>query len=766
VDLAPLTDPGLVPLVTAMALGMRAIPGASATQALSEFIGQKNLLLVLDNCEHLIDAAAALAFDLLQACPHLHILATSVEVLGVGGEKPYRCPPLCLPDPDSFPTFPELAQAEAVRLFAERAQTASSGFRLTEANAPQITHICRRLDGIPLAIELAAARVRLLSIDQIAARLDNVFHLLTGGGRTALPRHQTLQALVDWSHNLLSENEHRLLRRLSVFAGGWTLEAAEIVCGGIINPSPPQAGAGPARGEQLLAGDVLDLLGGLVDKSLISVQVGTGAEPRYRMLEMIRQYAHQHLMESNEDKALREQHLDYYLALILQAESHLRARGSREWKERLEAEIDNVRLALEWSTTGSIEKGLRLAAALQWFWHGSRHRIEGVGWLNRLLAAEASGSSHPCPDPACTLARQIARGKALNASAYIGILVGQDSHNKGAEAAVIFESLGALYPTDLAYADYLSGEKSLLESLEMFRKIGVRFFISEMLLFLCQTSRWKGAFDQARTYAEEGLGLDRETGDESGEGGKLWELGMLEFLAGNLSQAMENFQNSQVCHFQSGSEEVHPFVYRFFAWIALVQDDIPLARQYSQMQLNLGSQYFIPWVISDALGFLGWEALTSGDENLAIQYCEEALKLAGRVDSNLLAMARYVLARVALARGEFNRAFTLLKAFVSENYHSWPPVQLGLQLYGILAAQQMANLPEQARRSATLFGAQAEINACLLNVIPLPERKAYEQALASVRAALSAGDFAAAFAEGHTMTTAQAIQFALDEFTQ
>ena len=308
VDLAPLADPGLVPLVTATVLGLRAIPPSTASQALSEFIGRKSLLMILDNCEHLIGAAAALARELLCACPHLHILATSREVLGVEGEKPFRCPPLCLPDLQSHPTFSELAQSECLRLFVERAQTVSSNFRLTEANAPLVSRVCQRLDGIPLAIELAAARVRLLSMDQIAARLDNVFHLLTGGGRTALPRHQTLKALVDWSYDLLSEKERRLLCRLSVFAGSWTLEAAEAVC------------AGPVEADPLPAEEILDLLGQLADKSLVSVHAEQCTEPRYRMLEMIRQYAHHRLLEGGGDEALREQHLDYFLALSLQAE--------------------------------------------------------------------------------------------------------------------------------------------------------------------------------------------------------------------------------------------------------------------------------------------------------------------------------------------------------------------------------------------------------------------------------------------------------------
>ncbi len=614
-----------------------------------------------------------------------------------------------------------------------------------------MARVCCRLDGIPLAIELAAARVRLLSLDQIAARLDNVFHLLTGGGREALPRHQTLKALVDWSYNLLSEKERRLLCRLSVFAGTWTLEAAEAVC------------PGPAGEDQISAEEVLDLLGQLVDKSLVIVRAGQGVESRYRMLEMIRQYAHHRLLERNEDHLMREQHLEYFLALSLQAEQHLRKKDSREWRERLEVEIDNLRLAMEWSLSGSITKGLRLAAALQWFWAGSRHRIEGVDWINRLLSAEAGGGIAPPSDADSLIERKIARGKALNASSYIGKLIGQNGMSFGVEAVAIFKSLGNLCPDDLAYSYYLSKEKSLLECLGMFRKTGHSFFISEMLIFLAQAARWRGEFSQAKVYLEEGLRLDREIDNLDGEDCKLWELGMLEFLDGNIRQAIEDFQASQACSYEAGSEEIYPFLYRFFAWIALVQGDIQQAIQYSQAQLIASTQHYTPWVMTDALGFLGWEAFTSGDEDLAVQYCERALKMTERQDQSFLAMARYVLARVALSRGELTQASAFLRAFVTKNYGSWPPVQLGIQIYGILATQQIRAHPEQARRAATLFGAQDQFHDYLMNVIPLSERKAYEQAVTSIHNALSTEDFAAAWAEGRSMTTTQAIQYALDE---
>ena len=331
------------------------------------------------------------------------------------------------------------------------------------------------------------------------------------------------------------------------------------------------------------------------------------------------------------------------------------------------------------------------------------------------------------------------------------------------EAVTIFKPLGEQCPNDLAYSLYLSKEKSPLECLELFRKTGHPFFIGEMLLFLTQAARRRGDLTQARIYVGEGLRVDREAGDQVGQGAKLWELGMLEYLEGNLAQARADFQASQACHDEAGSEEIYPFLYRFYAWMALVEGDMQQALAYSQAQLAAGTRHFIPFIMTDALGFLGWEAFTAGDADLAVEYCEKALNLTERPDPGLLSIAQYVLARVALSRGEFSRVRTILKAFFTDNYYSWPPVQLGIQIFGILAAAQIAEHPAQALRAATLFGAQDEIHDCLMNVIPQAEREACEQAIASVRGALSPEAFTAAFAVGLVMTTAQAIQYALEE---
>src|SRR5579884_1453224 len=413
VELAAIADPALVPQTVASTLGIREEPGQRLLETLQQHLKPKSLLLLLDNCEHLSAACAQLAETLLQACPNLRILASSREALGIAGELAYRVPSLSLPELPRLPSaeaalVPALARCEATRLFVERAALSYPGFALTEQNAPAVAQVCVRLDGIPLAIELAAARIKVLSADQIAARLDDRFRLLTGGSRTALPRQQTLRALIDWSYDLLSEAERTLLRRLSVFLGGWTLEAAEAVCADASH-APPRAaamGAGEHAAAPLEAGSrenaggpvaaeaVLDLLSRLVDKSLVLVEESAEAEARYRLLETVRQYSRDRLMESEEARDLRCRHRDWFLTLAEGAERRLRGPDQVAWLNRLAQEHDNLRMALEWCRAeedAGAEAGLRLAGALWRFWRVRGYLSEGRERLEAALA-QASAS--------------------------------------------------------------------------------------------------------------------------------------------------------------------------------------------------------------------------------------------------------------------------------------------------------------------------------------------------------------------------------------
>ncbi len=356
VDLAPITHAVVVPVAVARALGLPDQPGRSTIETLVRFVGDRQMLMVLDNCEHLLDAIASLAAELLAACPGLRLLATSREPASVPGEVTFLVPSLSLAD-------------EALELFADRARRVRPDFTVTEENAATVTEICRRLDGMPLAIELAAARVRALSLDEIVGSLHDRFRLLTGGARTAVRRQQTLRASVDWSHALLTEPERILFRRLAVFLGGFDLDAAQAV-----------AGDGEVERYQ-----ILDQLALLVDKSLV-VAENTSGRTRYRFLETVRQYAQEKLGESGEAEAVRSRHRDHYTSTAALLDAPARS-DYHQRVEQADEEMDNLRSAFGWSIeTGDIGRALELASSLLPLWL-SRGRIqEGLAWFDAALA--------------------------------------------------------------------------------------------------------------------------------------------------------------------------------------------------------------------------------------------------------------------------------------------------------------------------------------------------------------------------------------------
>jgi predicted ATPase/DNA-binding SARP family transcriptional activator len=369
VELAPLADPTLVTQTIATTLGVREQPGRPLLDALLDFLRAKTVLLLLDNCEHLIETCAQLAENLLHVAPALTVVASSREPFVIAGETAYRVPPLTLPDGHAA-SLNTLAQNDCVRLFVERAVAVYPPFRLTAKNAPVVAQIGRRLDGIPLAIELAAARAKVFAPEQIAARLDDRFRLLTGGSRTAMPRHQTLLALIEWSHQLLTVPEQVLLRRLAVFAGGFSLEAAQAV-------------GGEGVGE-----DVLETLAHLAEKSLVEVEDPAEAvEGRFRLLETIRQYAREKLMEAGEAEQVRDRHLAYFLHFAEEVEPKLRGVEQLTWLERVEREHDNLRAALAWALEGDqSDLALQLVGALEYFWQLRGYLSESQKWLEDALA--------------------------------------------------------------------------------------------------------------------------------------------------------------------------------------------------------------------------------------------------------------------------------------------------------------------------------------------------------------------------------------------
>ena len=487
VSLAPLADPALVPKAVASALGVREQPGRPMTEALPERLGARELLLVLDNCEHLVGACARLVEALLRACPHVRILATSREVLGISGETSWSMPPLSLPAVQRLPPAQKLMRYEAVRLFVERAAEARPDFAPTERDAAAVVEVCRELEGLPLAIELAAARVKVLTVEQIARRLDDCFGLLAGGSRTALPRQKTLRATIDWSYGLLSEGERTLLGRLSVFAGGFTLEAAEEVC----------------SGGQIERVEVLDLVSRLVDKSLVVTEMRE-AHVRYRLLETIRQYGNDKLQEAEESHAIRRRHAGFFLALAEEAEAGMAGPEQAAWLGRLVEEHDNLRAALGWlEGVGEAERGLYLAAVLLRFWWFRGHLAEGRARLEALLVLY----------PETPVSDEV-RAKALHA---LGALIYRHA--------------------DDAAGDWQTARFRLEESLKICRRLDDETRTSAVLLDLARVMVELGEWGTAHALLEESLKTGRRLDDQHGVALSLFQIGTLRFRAGELSQA-------------------------------------------------------------------------------------------------------------------------------------------------------------------------------------------------------------------------------------
>jgi predicted ATPase/class 3 adenylate cyclase len=508
VDLGPVADPALVPQAVAAVLRVREQAGRALVETVIDTLRAKRVLLVLDSCEHLVTACAELVGALLSRCPELAILVTSREVLGIAGEQTYRVPPLALPDGQHAVLLGQLLHYEAVQLFMDRARAVRPDFAVTEANARAMAQVCRRLDGIPLAIELAAARVKVLTVEQIARRLDDRFRLLAGGSRMALPRQQTLRAAKDWSYELLSETERAVLRWLAVFAGGWSVEAAEAVC--------------TADGTD--EGAILDLLMHLVDKSLVVVEEQDG-EVRYRLLETIRQYARDKLVEAGDVVAVRDRHRAWYLALAEGAEPELWGTAQSQWLTRLEAEHDNLRAALEWSLeTGAPETSLCLAGALWKFWEVRGYLSEGRRWLERALAA--SGAPSPAARAmACAGAGVLARhqGEYDRARALLdeGLALCR-AHDDRRGIAAALNNLGVVARRQ---GDFDRASALLKESLAIRRELGDDHGIASSLNNLGVLARHQGQYGSAIALLEECLALRRELGDKQGIANTLNNLG-------------------------------------------------------------------------------------------------------------------------------------------------------------------------------------------------------------------------------------------------
>jgi predicted ATPase len=612
VELASLTNPDLIPQTILFTFGIPEQPGLSVLQSLQDYLHEKKLLLVLDNCEHLIQACARIANTLLSNNPALTILATSREALGVQGEMLWHVPSLSLPDVKHLPALERLSQYEAVQLFIERATLVQPHFQVTNENAPAIAQICFRLDGIPLAIELAAARVRALNVDQIAKRLDDRFRLLTGGSRTVLERHQTLRAAIDWSYNLLPVDEQLLLGRLSVFAGGWTLEAAEPVCAGDHNVS---------------SYDVLDLLTHLVDKSLVILD-----RSQYRMLETTRQYAHEKLLEARESEPVRDRHLIYFLELAGQADKEIHGPSQVEWMHRLERDHENFRAALDWSvSTRKTEFALRLLGSLSWTWGWRGYFSEMQSWFDKMRLLP------DIPDYPALYAR------LLNHIGFELWYAGELRHAKSVlgQARQIWLNLGVDGESGLAEALYflglvaLSSEEenmaagSLLEeSFELYQKHGDPWGMTMVRNDLAIFATFQGHYAEAEEQYMKSLAKFEELGDMLSVGFVLNGLGELSRLLGDYERAGRFYKRNLEIFKELGSRRLEVVLFNL-AWVQLHLGDYHKAKAFFKESLQLSKDHGNKSVMVGCLvGFAGILATIGKPDKAARLFgaCESLLK--------------------------------------------------------------------------------------------------------------------------------------------
>lgn len=606
IALATITDPGLVPSTIAQCLGVAETPGRTILDNLKDHLRDKSLLLLLDNFEQVITAAPIIA-DLLVACLHLKVLVTSREALHISGEREIPVPPLDVPDLNQMPSLEAISQYAAVELFVQRANAVKPDFRMTDETAPAVAEICFRLDGLPLAIELAAARIKLLPPQAILARLGSRLDFLTGGARDLPERQKTLRNAIAWSYDLLDENEKTLFRQLSVFAGGCTVEAVEAVAGD--NPS----------------GDVLDRLGSLLDKSLLQeVESGNG-EPRFVMLETLREFGREQLRASGEQEAVQRRHASYFLALAEQAAARLESTGQVEWMNRMEQEHNNLRAALEWSKTaaGAGDICLRLAGALGLFWEVRGHFSEGRERLASLLLTEPAQGSTP------GRARLLARA------------------------------------AELAYrqSDFAATTAYAAGSLDIFRELGDRQGSASALIKLGNAAAEFGDYAAASRHLEEALNIWRELGDQHGIARALISYGWAALRSGDYPLAEERLAEALGISRRLGDTRSTGFELAGLGEVALRQGETTRATRLVEESLELRRKLGNKWGVGVSLGILGWIAIHEGNWDHAIARLSESLEIRQEIgDRSGSAWCLERLADVEMRRGRAEKAVRLLGA--------------------------------------------------------------------------------------------------------
>jgi predicted ATPase/class 3 adenylate cyclase/DNA-binding CsgD family transcriptional regulator len=787
VDLSPVTDPALIANAAAVAMSIREVDGQELTRTITNRLAGSHTLLILDNCEHLLDASAAFATRVLGACPEVGILATSREPIGVAGETQWRVRSLACPTASGDQSIEGLGQFEAVRLFIDRALKVRPNFQVTNQSAPHVAEICQRLDGIPLAIELAAARARVLTPQQILQGLDDRFRLLTGGSRASMPRQQTLQASVQWSYQLLSAAEQALLRRLSVFQGGFTLDAAERV-------GSDDHGADSDSQETIDAYTILDLLSQLVDKSLVAFD-DEGAAGRYRLLETIRQYGAERLADAGESPVRRRRHFDHFILLAEEAEIALKGHEMLRWLGVVDLEQDNIRAALDWSRSeDDADGGLRLATAMWVYWIARGHLTEAAARLDQVIDVEGG-------EP-----RLMAR--AVAAKAFVALFGTDVAGTRGiAEKAItLAQPLGDSYTVAWAKAaaawGYMVAEPEIAESrcaeaVAIARQVDDHWILANALAAYGLFHAAGQEPTRAIPLLEEGLSLAREHGDQLNMCESLMWLGLTRFILGEFelaeTLAQEAVINARIIGIPlylgqaqtvvGGSMTVRGA----YAEAETVLDEaVGLGRELGNILIlamalvwrlrlavatgaeldeadadeavSLSEVLELHVLVSIARVSRGVAAFERGLLETAQTEFGEALSHARQcTNSWLVSQSLNGLARLALAEGE-------LEAAEAHAYESLATAAGGAVLTGI--ADSLALLGGFALerqdwlRAARLLGASETLRTSGGYVRFLPDQRAYEADCAAAREQLGDEEFGRAFDEGTAMSTEDALTYA------
>jgi predicted ATPase len=702
IELAPLTDPNLIPQTILSAMGIQEQPGRIPLDALKEYLQEKQALILLDNCEHLVSASARVADILLGAAPTLKILASSREALGVKGEMSYPVPSLSHPDIKHLPAIEQLSQYEAVRLFIDRALLVAPHFVVDKDNAPFIAQICYRLDGIPLAIELAAARIKMLSVEQISKRLDDRFRLLTGGARTALPRQQTLRALIDWSYDLLTENERLLLRRLSVFMGGWTLEAAEEVC---------------VAQDDILRYDMLDLLTQLVNKSLVTViEHSQSGEARYRMLETIRQYAREKLLEAGGSESVRAKHLAHFVKLAEQAESELYRSNQVFWLNKLDDELDNLRVALEWSLATDITSGLRIASIPWRFWDARGYLQELGGWLDHFL-------------------RQY---KNIDRVHVLALNV----------CSVVFFRRG----------NFTEAIKIAEQSLQMARALLDKQLEASSLSILGVFTQLQGRVDEGVPLLEQSLAISRALGDQIRQANTLeW----LSYDHTNLERAIAYAHESLRIHRDLNNLIGIANILIVLARLTIWNGDFSAPVAWLEEALSISRQIGDQLTENTTMTTLGILAYWQGDYQMAVARFEEAILRSEKIgDQYGILWVNVRMAHVLLRQGDLQHARELFAASIEKAQKTNFVIVLVYAIEGLASLYVNQNQPERAAR---LFAWADAMREKIGDHRPPIEQASVERDLAVIHSKIDDTEIPPLSAEGRTMTVEQAIALALEE---